>query len=274
MGELADVSIAFGDVPERLDACEYETPVFQVSARAFLLDVPWLGRARVEHGRDITLAWRAEAPPDRWRSLLTGPLLGAAQHQRGRLPLHASAVAAPNGCAAFFGPSGIGKSTLVAALVGRGHDFVSDEICGLDVGDRTVTAYPGSPHHLLWADVAAGLGHDAAGLTRVEQHLDKYRVAPRHLTRHLSLPLTALYEIVPVAAAQMPQVTPVEAGLRFEHATRAVYRPAFVAGRMPRERLFHHLTCVASLVPLFRLEVPAGPAGLAATIDALEQSWR
>ena len=54
--------------------------------------------------------------------------LNAIAYQRGLLPLHASAVAVGDGCVAFCGARGAGKSTLAAALAQAGYPLLSDDL--------------------------------------------------------------------------------------------------------------------------------------------------
>ena len=66
--------------------------------------------------------------------------------QRGVMTLHASAIETQAGAVLFAGPSGIGKSSLAAALVERGNTMLADDVTGvvLDAAGRPValSAFP------------------------------------------------------------------------------------------------------------------------------------
>ena len=62
------------------------------------------------------------------RTLSFGPVWAALCHQRGILPLHASAIVTKNGIAAFAGHSGAGKSTIAALMGSLGYALVADDI--------------------------------------------------------------------------------------------------------------------------------------------------
>lgn len=64
--------------------------------------------------------------------LATGNVMAARMTLEERCVLHASAVAATNGCIALVGPPGRGKSTLAAILVGAGAQFVTDDVLAID----------------------------------------------------------------------------------------------------------------------------------------------
>lgn len=119
------------------------------------------------------LAWgaepvsRADAPPELLGSLIAHLNLAAIAASRGRLLLHAGAVALPDGRVILLpGSSGSGKSTLTAELVGTGlAAYLTDETLGVDPVTLAITPYrkpltvkPGSfavLRHLAPDDAAA-----------------------------------------------------------------------------------------------------------------------
>jgi hypothetical protein len=59
---------------------------------------------------------------------LFGPVWATLCHQRGILPLHASAIATGGGVTAFAGRSGAGKSTIAALLECSDYELITDDI--------------------------------------------------------------------------------------------------------------------------------------------------
>jgi len=66
----------------------------------------------------------------------------ASGHARDHLVLHAGAVARGDATVVVAGPSGRGKSTLTAALVQHGFDYLTDEVVALDPSTGAVRTYP------------------------------------------------------------------------------------------------------------------------------------
>lgn len=62
---------------------------------------------------------------------LYGPVWATLCHQRGLLPLHASAILVDGHITAFAGPSGAGKSTIAASLGSFGYEVVADDILAI-----------------------------------------------------------------------------------------------------------------------------------------------
>jgi hypothetical protein len=73
------------------------------------------------------------------------------------LAVHAGAVAAAGQVVAFPGPSGIGKSTLTAACLRAGLEYVSDEALCLHWDTGEVIGYPRPMALSGWSAVALGL---------------------------------------------------------------------------------------------------------------------
>ena len=101
-----------------------------------------IGDVLVQGGREIIVDAVPDAQEGMVRLLILGAAMALLLHQRGLFVLHASAVALPDGACLFLGEKGQGKSTLAAALCGRGHRLISADLAafpltgaaGLDPG--------------------------------------------------------------------------------------------------------------------------------------------
>src|SRR5262249_30354623 len=142
-----------------------------------LLDSPPVGRFLLRAGQEILMDLAPSSDDENVRAYLLGGVFGALCHQRGITPLHASAIALADGCVAFVGASGAGKSTVIAALARRGHEIVADDECFLELDfNGAVQAWPGISRIRLWEDVRAALGYDGPAIERVIQGSNKYLV--------------------------------------------------------------------------------------------------
>lgn len=89
---------------------------------------------------------------------LVGPILGFLLRRRQIVVLHATTVDVAGVAVALVGPSGIGKSTLSAALVQRGHTLVSEDVSALTSRGGQTLVLRGLPFVKLWPDSAARHG--------------------------------------------------------------------------------------------------------------------
>lgn len=172
-----DVRIERGRLPETLDQVTLRGPNWMISGDDFLLHIPGVARMRVRSGREIIVdVENAEADTV---PFLLGTGFGVLLHQRGTLALHASAVARDGRAIAICGPSGMGKSTLSAALCQAGCSFVSDDISVVRFeADGCPWVLPDSRQHRLWIDAVERLSLSQRQGGAVRETIEKYHVDP------------------------------------------------------------------------------------------------
>jgi hypothetical protein len=187
--------------------------------------------------------------------------------QRGRLVLHASAVAIDGQAVAFLGDSGWGKSTTAAALHARGHPLVADDVAVVEPGEGRPVVVPAFPRLRLWPDAAAEIGLDPAALPRVHSSIEKraHRIADGFADE--PLPLGQIYVLAEGPALAVEWLEPHEAMrelARHAHGSRAI--------RALAERS-HFLQCarVARHVPIGRLKRPPSLEVLPALVELVEE---
>jgi hypothetical protein len=132
-----------------------------------------VGAFLVRGGREIVVDPVPDVDPALVRLSVLGPALGLALHQRGHLVLHASTVSVGGRAVIFLGWRGWGKSTLAAALHGRGHAVVSDDVTALLMNDQPPAVLPGVPQLKLWPDAVTALGDAPEDLPRLHPDFEK-----------------------------------------------------------------------------------------------------
>lgn len=193
-GELPDVVVDYGAVPAELDGAMAKGILYQAAPGRFLLKIKNVANYLVEDGCKISIQ-RADGAEDAViRLFLQGSAFGALLHQRGLLPLHASAILANGKAILFCGVSGAGKSTLAGAFCERGYPVLTDDICALSsVAGEVPMILPGFAQIKLWADAARKLKKDPSSLQRIRNNLEKYRL-PVHDAFHADpVPLDRIY---------------------------------------------------------------------------------
>jgi hypothetical protein len=94
----------------------------------------------------------------------------------GRLVMHASAVATPDGAIAFVGSSGRGKSTLAASFALQGFPLMTDDCLLIDESNCGLTATPSYPGARLWDDSIETLFKREPVASDVAHYTDKKRL--------------------------------------------------------------------------------------------------
>jgi hypothetical protein len=167
---------------------------YQAAPGVLLLTVEDVARFLVRQGREIVIAPAVGSDEDAIRLFLLGSALGALLQQRGVLTLHGSAIAVDGGCIGFLGHSGVGKSTLAAALCRQGYRLVTDDIMAVSLTrDARLLVHPGYPQMKLWADMLRVFGEAPTPLRRIQPALDKHVWPAAGAFETTPLPLRHLY---------------------------------------------------------------------------------
>ncbi|MBO9711745.1 hypothetical protein [Sphingomonas sp.] len=171
-----DVVVRIGAVPGRLPDAVYQGPTLQVDASgAARHEVPSVAAFLIRGGREIVVAPAPHAAEAEVRLFLLATPVGILFHQRGLLPLHASAVAIGDRAIAFAGMSGAGKSTFAAALEKQGGTLLADDMTVIDLGHRDgPMVLPAFAHQKLCDDAIDALGLARGEVVRASASVRKF----------------------------------------------------------------------------------------------------
>ena len=179
---------------------------------------PGAGRFMVRGGTDIVIDPMPNADDRALRLAVVGPLLGVILTQRSRFVLHASTVAIDDWAVAFAGPSGRGKSTLVAALHDRGYPLIADDMTVIDAQQTPPIVQPGFPRVKLWPDSASALSHDIEELPLIHPERTKRSVASERFHQD-ALPIARCYLLEDGDAESSAEIAGPEAVLTLIRST-------------------------------------------------------
>jgi hypothetical protein len=225
-----DIEVRRGTLPAKLSLTTTDLPYVQAApdGSLVLLALP-TARFLVASDRVLVDTPLPEEAPE-WRVLLLGPVLGLLCYLRGLLPLHASAVRIGNRVVALAGPSGIGKSTLAAALAQRGHFLISEDVLPIDDRAGPPLALPTIQALKLQGPSLTMLGIEAQGLPRLQFGAKKYHLLLSRSFDPTPCPLHVVYVVEDALQGANETILSVSGGDAFERLSSEVYRPEF--GRM------------------------------------------
>lgn len=258
------------------------TPTFEgppFSARSVYVDgevrseVLGVGRftATATH---MTVAPEAGAKPEDVRLYITGAMFGAVLHQRGLFPLHASCVAIDGRGVAFAGASGIGKSTLVGALLRRGATFVSDDICVLAPGEKGgVRVWPSASRLKLDPHAMTAFDRTADGLEPAGGDRGKFHVPVGDSPGAAPVPLSRVYllRFGDEESVRLERLTGLEAISALVDET---YVLACAAALGLSQQVFRHAAQASRSLTVSRLIRPRGLDHMDAIIDCIRRDVR
>ncbi len=242
-----DVIIRLGGVCDSgLAGGEQLGPFLWVDPASLWLRVPHVARFLVTDGREITVDPEPGIDEDSIRVFLLGSAFGALLFQRGLLVLHGNAIRIGDQCMVCAGHSGVGKSTLAAGFMQRGHQILADDVVPVD---SRCYALPGFPRIKLWQDVADKLGIDTANLRRIRPNLEKYNYPVGNMSAGEGLPIRWIYILKTAHTGEMA-LQPVNGMHRFHPLHDNTYRVRFLHGMALKPQ---HLKLCGRLASSIRL---------------------
>jgi len=265
----ADVTIRLGEVPYDLTDPIGKAWYFEATSDSFLFRIKDTARYLIVDGREIIVDRQPGWHEDVLRTFLMGSGFGALLHQRGLLVMHAASIQTAQGAALFAGPSGHGKSTLLAALVKRGYSMLADDVTAIDV-DATPgpLAYPAFPRTRLSGASVDQLGLPTESLPR-DWHRDKYQVPVENFCAE-TLPVHAIYDL-DVHQAEDIRVGPVGGAERFAIVINNTYRYGFLEILGLRQIHFQAAARLATAVDVNRVTRPESPFLIDQLVDRLQE---
>jgi hypothetical protein len=172
--DKVDVYIHEGNVPESLNRIINTGVLYQSNETEFLLRLQNIANYYVKNGNEIIIQRKDHSKQGDVSAFLTGTSFGALLQQRRLIALHASTVLYKNKCIIIAGMSGVGKSTLAAAIIMAGGILVADDISVIDFSGEDPVVCPAFPAIKLWEDSLRHLSISSTGLEPVRKELKKY----------------------------------------------------------------------------------------------------
>lgn len=233
--------------------------LFQHSAECSLFRREDLADFEIRGGRQIRVWPAAGATQKDIEIFLFGPAWATLCHQRGMLPLHASAIVTGKGITAFAGHSGAGKSTTAALLNSLGYELIADDILPVSFDQHSIPgAWPYLRRLKLHRDPIIQLALTPAGIVSETLDKDKYFVCPKRTSYDKWRRLDRLYLLeheLTDLHVPIERITGVDAVRALVDQT---YHYSFIRGT---RRFGDHLafcTRLASNIPIYRLNQPPG----------------
>lgn len=269
-----DLNVRLAKLDPDLETVATDVPDMFLTGGGVLLVVPGVARFEIAAGTDVTVELADNPDMALLRLFFFGSVLGLVCHQRGLLPLHASAVTFGGAAIAFCGPPGMGKSTLAAFCVEAGARLVADDVLVIsnDGGDHAMVN-PGMPKVKLWRDALEALGRDTDGLSPDWARAEKFHVPAGHLVVTEPVQLARIFVLDADENAGAGITAALSGAEAVSELIQNTYRPEYldIAGR----RAVHFTDCIrlSAQTPVVRLRRHRDKAWLMKTVEMLRDGF-
>ncbi len=155
-----NVTMQLGAAPQELDDPVCVRPLVQIDrAGTALFHVPGVARYLISDRSRIVIDVADGAPMGRATDFLIGAPLAILCLQNGLIPLASACVAIEGRAVLLGGPVGGCKSVMALALARKGHKFMADSLCALDISNPATgpLVWPELPQARIWPEALAAL---------------------------------------------------------------------------------------------------------------------
>lgn len=253
--ETPNVTIRLGRTPEQLDGDDVVHRVrVDISPREYLLKLLNIANYYVANGNEIIVQPLPDGDEKSIRLFLLSNAMAAILYQRNMIPLHASGIFHKDGVVLFCGQSGVGKSTLVAALQQKGYQVFSDDVCVLRQDfDGNVTVVPSYPVIKLWQDSFKKIGLPMAGedkrirpeLPKYANHFhDQFEISPKKIQQVFILDQSGNF-----SGAKIQTLTTIEA---FKELQKNCYRLLQLNAMKKRNVQFEMISSLTKNIQIYK----------------------
>ncbi|MEM1120607.1 MAG: hypothetical protein AAGJ18_09160, partial [Bacteroidota bacterium] len=211
------------------------------------------------------------------QTLLTyfyGTGLAAILQMQGKFAIHAYGVVTEDGLYLFCGPSGVGKSTLSAALKSRGYPFFTDDKCVLfqDSNYKGWMAYPSLQIMRLWEDTTAVIATNSflSDPIRVVADVAKYQyqISPNEQVSDC-VPLKTIFILSESQEVTTPTLQLLQGVEKMNYLQTQIFRRFMVQGFQQDIALWNFTSRLAVDIPVYLLRRPA-TGTVVETVDFVE----
>ena len=256
--ESNPVAIRLGSISRDWDDKIRPGAWYHVEPNHVFIRIDDVGRFLISDG--CTVVYEAEGSNcnDAWL-YVEGVITGALLHQRKIWPLHGCAVLKPNGAvAAFVGPRGIGKSTLLYELQRLDFPFLADDIVAITIDERNVPwVHPGFPQGKLCLDAVERFGLKIESLRSIGTPGKEKFSVPLH-SPFVDSPkrLDEVFLLTQSESADI-QCETIKGLQKLRLLSENTYRLEFVSNPMDFDLLFRNITCIAPHIEVSMVRRPS-----------------
>lgn len=211
----------------------------------------------------------ALSDPNLVKNWLYGSVLAFLLHHHGFLVLHGSAIVANQQAVIFCGNSGIGKSTLAAALNQKGYPFLTDDLAVVHFFEDSIKLIPISSTVKLWSDALTKLEKSTLGLHPVSNKLGKYEAPVNHVWPS-AVKIKRIYELSVTNQGTCVTGALVSDFEQIKLLIRNTYRYHMLRPLRKLDKHLQQITQLAAITPCYQLVRPAQSNSLNEIVDYIE----
>ncbi len=269
-GTEADVRIRLAKVPDKLEDALKTGIGYQIKKDNYILTIANVAKYQALRGNEIRIDPYPGADEQSIRVFLLASVFGALSHQRGVLPMHASAIDYQGEAVLFAGSAGSGKSTTAVAFGQKGFPVMSDDISVIRFQKDQPVLYPGPVRSKLWLDSLRQLNYPYREEDRVRPSLEKFLVTTGGKDQTNPLPVKKMFILRQKDVASVAVET-LTGRLAFNAVRHNTFRSRLMEGLGAKPRHFQLCSAFAASIPVIEVSRPNSPFTLDEVVDRIHK---
>lgn len=266
---VADVLVTYGHEAEWTSTVRHQSEAIDITGDEARFWFRGVGAFIVRNRTDIVAIPEPGVPASLLRLYIQGMMMGMILHQRGMCVLHSSVIDHQGSAVALLGHVGAGKSSLAAALYGRGYRVVADDNAAITFSNQALTVWPSFPYVKLFSQIAEMLGFPKNQLRDLDSSQVKKAGRVTNGFTDQPIPLSRIYVLGREFGPEVTRLSRLQATvelIRNSIPTRWGHRGD--AGQLQR------CAFVATQVPVFTLRTFTELGAVGTVADSLEAHLR
>jgi hypothetical protein len=273
--DAPDVTIRFGDVPDRLNDVVISGTYFEANSKEVLFPLRSIAKYLVVDDQNVIVSPEQHADMNLVGLFLLPTAFVALLHLRGFLVLHGSVIDTDGGAVAFVGPSGAGKSSLAAAFAKRGYPVLADDKCAVAVQNGQVSVVSGFPQIKLKPDTIDQLQLDIDVLSKIHPQWDKYGVPINRSIEDIPRRLKSIYvlELIQRGESGSIRLVPLSGYQKLQALQHNSFGKSLAIAMNQTAQHFRLLSTTANQVKMIQVVRPGESTELNAVADHIENDF-
>jgi energy-coupling factor transporter ATP-binding protein EcfA2 len=231
-----------------------------VSLSSIIVGISDIANFEIVDGKYIYYQPKSTFHEGKARLYILGIAFSAIIHQRGLLPLHASALEKNGKAILICGESGAGKSTTAAALLKHGFSLLSDDISLVRINEQKPEVVAGFPHMKLWPESVELLDMNMADMSEFAPDIVKKGLRLQHSSQHESVEIIALCYLF--VKEEVMQKTVIQGVEKVKTLIDNTFRLRFVNDTGQHQAYFNTTSRLASCVNMLSISRPTNKNSL------------
>jgi len=268
----ANVCVYNAILPELLPNLVYKSSFFETSKGKMLIRFRQQVRFLISDGCNVQYQILSNYDTNELQQFMLGPVMAALIHQRGDIPLHASAVEVNDRAVLFAGETGSGKSTLAASVMQLGYRLLADDVSVVDFDiNKCPFIYPAIPLFKLWDDSATELMLQQELLMKLGENIEKKGIAVDNFCTD-SKPLKTIF-ILKKGAAPNISFTQIKGAEKLKWLNEVIFRSYFMRGLGTEQIIFEKMTNIARCAEVFVVSRPQNTFDLGTLTSKIQEMF-